>query len=706
MEKTFNLSQILDYGRALVRTDQQTKEIIKKDISDGLGFPHKDNQKCPAVDKECYKCHKRGHFARVCKTTGGATSSFQLVNKVDERHSSTHKSTSNSSSDSDSGSEHIEQQFNKHNKQAVQEGDLDRKALRQTTTQVQIPTTTSNSTSSNGEKMTKVCTSTPDTGRVSTLLEEYADVFEGVGHLKGFEQKLHIDDSVPPVAQTYRRIPFNLRPQLEKWLQESQDNDLIEPVVNKNLRSGYNQIVLNEESRGITTFTTHKGLFQWKRLPFGINSASEVFQNAIQHALQGLNGVKNIVDDIIVWGRTQKEHDANLQALLQRLRDTGLTAKKIGCQFTLYTDHQALEILSSAKAKQSARIQRWALRLQQYNYTVKYRPGTGNPADFLSRAPINEPSGQSIAEEYINFITEQAIPRTITWSEVQEATKNDKERQSVGRALQFAKWKDKSISAYFANSSPGTQGTFGNCQDQTKFENQAVVPPPTAPWSCIHVDFYGPAPTEEHLLVLLDETTGFPEVEIMNKTTAFHTIRAFEKVFARHGLPDTIKSDNGSPFQSKEVKDYLTTQGIHHHRVTPLWPQASGKVEGFMKPMGKAIRAAWAEGRDWQRELFAFLMNYRTTPHLSTGVAPSEMLYKRVIRSTVPSFSQAPANTAVERVLKGKAKSEQYVDTRRRTRKSTIKEGDTVLVKQKKKNKLQPCFVLNHTKLSMCDIPE
>ncbi|CAB4038805.1 Transposon Ty3-I Gag-Pol poly [Paramuricea clavata] len=125
---------------SLARTDQQTKEIIKKDISDGneeytnqlqqdhrrpittskyssssskicfkcgLGFPHRDNQKCPAVDKECYKCHKRGHFARVCKTTGGATSSFQHVNKVDKRHSSTHKSTSNSSSDSDSGSEHM-----------------------------------------------------------------------------------------------------------------------------------------------------------------------------------------------------------------------------------------------------------------------------------------------------------------------------------------------------------------------------------------------------------------------------------------------------------------------------------------------------------------------------------------------------------------------------------------------------------------------
>ena len=196
------------------------------------------------------------------------------------------------------------------------------------------------------------------------------------------------------MAQHYRRIPFNLRPPLEKWLKESQENGLIEPVANKStewvsgvvivpkpknpdeirvcgdyrrvneaikreyhpmptieeitddmsgaayfsrldLRSGYHQIVLKEESRGLTTFTTHKGLFQWKRLPFGINAASEVFQNAIQQALQGLHGVRNIVDDIIVWGRTQTEHDDNLQALLQRLRETGLTAKKSKCLFNM-----------------------------------------------------------------------------------------------------------------------------------------------------------------------------------------------------------------------------------------------------------------------------------------------------------------------------------------------------------------------------------
>jgi hypothetical protein len=63
----------------------------------------------------------------------------------------------------------------------------------------------------------------------------------------------------------------------------------------------------------------------------------------------------------------------------------------------------------------------------------------------LWHAFLSGVSGQSIAEEF-NFVTEQAITKTITLSKVQEATKNDKELQSVGRALQSGNWKDKSIS--------------------------------------------------------------------------------------------------------------------------------------------------------------------------------------------------------------------------------------------------------------------
>ena len=98
--------------------------------------------------------------------------------------------------------------------------DPSKKSSPQANTQAQVPTRSCKSPTHEGAQPSKLLTTAPEQGRVSALLEQYADVFEGVGHLKGFEQKLHIDATVPPVAQHYRRIPFNLRPPLEKWLKE------------------------------------------------------------------------------------------------------------------------------------------------------------------------------------------------------------------------------------------------------------------------------------------------------------------------------------------------------------------------------------------------------------------------------------------------------------------------------------------------------
>ena len=75
------------------------------------------------------------------------------------------------------------------------------------------------------------------------------------------------------------------------------------------LKNGYNQLQLNKESRSITTFTTHVGLGRYNRFSFGISSAAEIFQNVLSSALEGLDSVRNISDDIIVFGRTQEEYD-------------------------------------------------------------------------------------------------------------------------------------------------------------------------------------------------------------------------------------------------------------------------------------------------------------------------------------------------------------------------------------------------------------
>ena len=99
------------------------------------------------------------------------------------------------------------------------------------------------------------------------------------------------------------------------------------------LNQGYHQLELSPESRYITTFSTQIGLFRYKRLNFGISSAAEVFQNAIRQTLNGLKGTLNISDDILVFGKNQAEHDENLRACFQRLRESGLTLNREKCVF-------------------------------------------------------------------------------------------------------------------------------------------------------------------------------------------------------------------------------------------------------------------------------------------------------------------------------------------------------------------------------------
>ena len=99
------------------------------------------------------------------------------------------------------------------------------------------------------------------------------------------------------------------------------------------LRQGYLQIPLAPESRNLTTFSTHLGIKRCTRMVFGLSSAPEIFQHEIQTALQGIPGVKNISDDIIIYGTTQAAHDESVRAVFQRLREKGLTLNKSKCAF-------------------------------------------------------------------------------------------------------------------------------------------------------------------------------------------------------------------------------------------------------------------------------------------------------------------------------------------------------------------------------------
>ncbi len=100
------------------------------------------------------------------------------------------------------------------------------------------------------------------------------------------------------------------------------------------------------------------------------------------------------------------------------------------------TDNRAVQLIfGSTKSKPPARIERWALRLTQFDYTIEHRPGLTNMADYYSRHPDKAcPSAfmeEVKSEGYINSIARSALPKPITIGEVENSTNNDKELQEL-----------------------------------------------------------------------------------------------------------------------------------------------------------------------------------------------------------------------------------------------------------------------------------
>jgi len=263
------------------------------------------------------------------------------------------------------------------------------------------------------------------------MLKPYDELFSGLGKMKGLEVKIAVDDSIPPVAQRYSRIPFGLRAKVEEKLKELVDLDIIElvteptpwvsplvvvpkpsgdirlcvdmrraneaiirerfpiPTIEELLQDmcqsrvfskidfnlGYHQLCLHPESRNITTFTTHIGNFRYKRMNFGICSAPEKYQAEIQRLLDGIPGVA-----------------------LNRVHSAGLTLNRGKCLFGVneleFVGHKLsakgvhpavskVEAVVGAKEPQNASEVRGFLGL--VNYCSKFIPDYSTKTEPLRR---------------------------------------------------------------------------------------------------------------------------------------------------------------------------------------------------------------------------------------------------------------------------------------------------------------------------------
>ena len=155
---------------------------------------------------------------------------------------------------------------------------------------------------------------------------------------------------------------------------------------------------------------------------------------------------------------------------------------------------------------------------------------------------------------------------------------------------------------------------------------------PEAPWKRIHVDFA--RPFQGHTFIIaVDTYLKWPEAVVMTTTTSEKTIEVLRAMFAQHGLPEQLVSDNGPQFTSTEFAEFLKGNQIKHIRSAPYHPASNGLAERFVRTMKRTLKSSVKERKSIHHRLVEFLFEYRATPHGTTNVSPSELFLKRNLRT-------------------------------------------------------------------------
>lgn len=217
---------------------------------------------------------------------------------------------------------------------------------------------------------------------------QYKENFVGLGKLHGVYH-IELDSTVQPVIHPPRKVPYALLPKLQETLQELETKGVVARVdrptdwvnslvivekkngdlrlcldprdlnraikrehfkmptpddINYKLsgmslftildeKDSYWQVELDEESSYLCTFNTPFGRYRFTRMPYGISSASEVFQKKNLEAFGDIPGVHVIVDDMIISARNEQEHDEILHMVMKRASETGVKFNKDKTQF-------------------------------------------------------------------------------------------------------------------------------------------------------------------------------------------------------------------------------------------------------------------------------------------------------------------------------------------------------------------------------------
>ena len=169
-----------------------------------------------------------------------------------------------------------------------------------------------------------------------------------------------------------------------------------------------------------------------------------------------------------------------------------------------------------------------------------------------------------------------------------------------------------------------------SCIMESKNHSEPLIPTsfPQRPWEIVAMDLF--KLHSDWYLLVTDYYSRYPEVAKLDRLTSNEVILHCKSIFARHGIPDTVRSDNGSQFEvtkTAEFQQFARTYGFKHVTSSPRYPQSNGFVEAAVK----IIKLRFKKSKD----PYLALLNYRATP-LKNGFSPAELLMGRRLQTTLP----------------------------------------------------------------------
>ena len=168
---------------------------------------------------------------------------------------------------------------------------------------------------------------------------------------------------------------------------------------------------------------------------------------------------------------------------------------------------------------------------------------------------------------------------------------------------------------------------------QTNQQKEPLIPhdPPKRSWSHVAADLF--TFDKKEWLVIVDHWSVYFELNQVPYTLSSTVIKSLKNQFARHGIPVTLYSDNGSQFASREFSEFASAWQFDHQTSSPHFPQSNGKVENAVKSAKRLLTKAKASGQD----PYLAILDWRNTPSATIGTSPVQRLFRRGTKTLLPT---------------------------------------------------------------------